>query len=148
MAAEKSRRYRVVHVGTGLTGKEALRAIIDDPALELVGVKVSTPEKAGVDAGRLCGRADVGISATDDLDTVLALTPDCVTYCATAVRRENDAIADIVTYLEAGINVVTISTIPLVYLPAAPPRWRARPSKPRRRKVIRRSMPPAPSRAS
>lgn len=125
MATEKSGRYRVVHVGTGLTGKEALRAIIDDPALELVAVKVSTPEKAGVDAGRLCGRADVGISATDDLDTVLALTPDCVTYCATAVRRENDAIADIVTYLEAGINVVTISTIPMVYPPAAPPQWRA-----------------------
>ncbi|OJZ74477.1 dihydrodipicolinate reductase [Mycobacterium paraffinicum] len=65
------------------------------------------------------------MSATDDLDAVLALRPDCVTYCATAVRRENDAIADIVTYLEAGINVVTISTIPMVYPPAAPPEWRA-----------------------
>lgn len=125
MATENARTYRVVHVGTGLTGKEALRAIIDDPALELVGVKVSTPEKAGVDAGRLCGGADVGIAATDNLDAVLALRPDCVTYCATAVRRENDAIADIVTYLEAGINVVTISTIPMVYPPAAPPQWRA-----------------------
>ncbi len=125
MATEESRRYRVVHVGTGLTGKEALRAVLGDPALELVGVKVSTPEKAGVDAGRLCGEPQVGISATDDLDAVLALRPDCVTYCATAVRRENDAIADIVTYLEAGINVVTISTIPMVYPPAAPPEWRA-----------------------
>lgn len=125
MATEKSGSYRVVHVGTGLTGKEALRAIIDDPALELVGVKVSTPEKDGVDAGRLSGGADVGILATDDLDAVLALTPDCVTYCATAVRRENDAIADIVTYLEAGINVVAISAIPMVYPPAAPPEWRA-----------------------
>ncbi len=67
-----SRTYGVVHVGTGMTGKEALRAVIDDPALELVGVKVSTPEKAGVDAGRLSGGSDVGISATDDLDAVLA----------------------------------------------------------------------------
>ena len=118
-----SRIHRVVHVGTGLTGKEALRAVIDDPALELVGVKVSSPEKAGTDAGRLCGGSDVGISATDDLDAVLALAPDCVLYCATAVRREAEAIADIVTYLEAGINVVTISTIPMVYPPAAPPEW-------------------------
>lgn len=39
--------YRVVHVGTGFTGREALRAVIDDPALELVGVKVSTPDKTG-----------------------------------------------------------------------------------------------------
>ena len=116
---------RVVHVGTGLTGREALRATIDDPALELVGVKVSTPEKAGVDAGRLFGDSDVGIAATDDLDAVLALAPDCILYCATAVRREAEAIADIVTYLEAGINVVTISTIPMVYPAAAPPQWRA-----------------------
>ncbi len=120
-----SRIHRVAHVGTGLTGKEALRAVIDDPALELVGVKVSTPEKAGTDAGRLCGGSDVGISATDDLDAVLALARDCVLYCATAVRREAEAIADIVTYLEAGINVVTISTIPMVYPSAAPPEWRA-----------------------
>ncbi len=124
-ANKRERRYRVVHVGTGLTGREALRAVIDDPALELVGVKVSTPDKVGVDAGRLCGTADVGIGATGDVATVLALEPDCVMYCATAVRREEDAIADIVGYLEAGVNVVTFSTIPMVYPPAAPAEWQA-----------------------
>jgi hypothetical protein len=118
------RRYRVVHVGTGLTGREALRAIIDDPVLQLVGVKVSTRDKVGVDAGRLCGATDVGVTATDDMSTVLELAPDCVAYCATAVRREEDAIADIVAYLEAGINVVTFATIPMVYPPAAPVEWR------------------------
>lgn len=125
MTNDRSRKYRVVHVGTGLTGKQALRAIIDDPGLELVGVKVSTAEKVGVDAGSLCGASDVGVPATDDLDAVLALAPDCVAYCATAVRRENDAVADIVRFLEAGINVVTFATIPMVYPPAAPPEWRA-----------------------
>lgn len=118
-----SRLYRVVHVGTGLTGKEALQATIDDPVLELVGVKVSTGDKVGVDAGRLVGSAEIGIAATDDLDAIIALAPDCVLYCATAVRREADAIADIATYLEAGINVVTISTIPMVYPSAAPAEW-------------------------
>jgi hypothetical protein len=124
LAIERKRRYRVVHVGTGLTGREALRAIIDDPVLELVGVKVSTPEKVGVDAGELCGTADVGVTATGDIAPVLALAPDCVAYCATAVRREEEAIADIATYLEAGINVVTFATIPLVYPAAAPAGWR------------------------
>ncbi|MGV0643731.1 dihydrodipicolinate reductase [Mycolicibacterium sp. XJ2546] len=118
------RRYRVVHVGTGFTGREALRAVINDPALDLVGVKVSTPEKAGLDAGELCGAPSVGVSATDDLATVLALKPDCVTYCATAVRREEEAIADIAAYLDAGINVVTFSLIPMVYPAAAPAEWR------------------------
>jgi len=124
LATEGKRRYRIVHVGTGLTGREALRAIIDDPVLELVGVTVSTPEKVGVDAGQLCGTADVGVSATGDMSAVLALAPDCVAYCATAVRREEEAIADIARYLEAGINVVTFSTIPLVYPAAAPSEWR------------------------
>lgn len=117
-------RYRVVHIGTGLTGREALRATILDPALELVGVHVSTPSKVGTDAGRLCGMADIGVTATGDIAEVLALKPDCVSYCATAVRREDDAIADIAALLESGINVVTISSIPMVYPAAAPQRWR------------------------
>ena len=52
---------RVVHCGTGLTGREALRAIIEDPALELVGQYVSTPEKVGMDAGDLCGLPPTGV---------------------------------------------------------------------------------------
>ncbi|MCV7149975.1 dihydrodipicolinate reductase [Mycobacterium pyrenivorans] len=116
-------RLRVVHAGTGLTGREALGAIIDDPALELVGVAVTTPQKVGVDAGSLCGRDDVGVTATDDVDAVIALRPDCVCYCATAVRREEHAVEDIARYLRSGIDVVTISTIPLIYPPAAPQEW-------------------------
>ncbi len=117
-------KRRVVHVGTGMTGSVALRAIIDDPALELIGLKVSSPTKVGTDAGALCGRRDVGIAATDDLAAVLDAKPDCIAYCATAVRREDEVIADIVGYLEAGINVVTISAIPMVYPKAAPANWR------------------------
>ena len=63
-------KRRVVHVGTGMTGSVALRAIIDDPALDLVGLKVSSPTKVGTDAGQLCGRPDVGIAATDDVAAV------------------------------------------------------------------------------
>ncbi|OBA78975.1 dihydrodipicolinate reductase [Mycobacterium sp. 1164966.3] len=64
------------------------------------------------------------MAATDDISAVLALAPDCVAYCATAVRREDEAIADIACYLEAGINVVTFSIIPMVYPAAAPAEWR------------------------
>ena len=113
-----------MHVGTGMTGSVALRAIIDDPVLDLVGLKVSSPTKVGTDAGQLCGRPNVGVAATDDVAAILEAKPDCVAYCATAVRREDNVIADIVGYLEAGINVVTISAIPMVYPKAAPPNWR------------------------
>lgn len=107
-----------------MTGSVALRAIIDDPALDLIGVKVSSPAKVDTDAGALCGRPDVGIAATDDRAAVFDANPDCIAYCATAVRREDEVIADIVGYLEAGINVVTISAIPMVYPKAAPANWR------------------------
>lgn len=117
-------RRRVVHIGTGMTGSVALRAIIDDPELDLVGVKVSSPGKIGADAGQLCGRPDVGIAATGDVAAVLDAKPDCIAYCATAVRREDEVIADIVGYLEAGFDVVTISAIPMVYPTAAPAKWR------------------------
>ena len=43
---------RVVQWATGTTGRLALRAIIDAPDLELVGVRVYDPTKVGMDAGR------------------------------------------------------------------------------------------------
>lgn len=101
-----------------------MAAIIDDPALDLVGVLVSTREKIGVDAGDLCGRPETGIRAAGDIASLLALKPDCVCYCATAVGREDEAVSDIAAYLRAGIDVVTISVIPLIYPPAAPSQWR------------------------
>ena len=53
---ERTRRtYRVVQWSTGSVGASALRAIIEHPDLELVGVVVSDPAKEGRDAGELCG---------------------------------------------------------------------------------------------
>lgn len=115
----------VVHAGTGLTGREALRGVIDDPDLELVGLLVSGQDKVGRDAGGLCGRGDTGVLAHADFEAVLRQKPDCFTYCSTAVRREEAAYDEIARLLRAGINVVTISTIPMVYPPAAPEKWRA-----------------------
>ncbi|MDT5199086.1 MAG: hypothetical protein QOH34_608 [Mycobacterium sp.] len=116
--------HRVAHGGTGLTGREALRGIINDPDLDLIGVLVTTPDKVGVDVGSLCGLPDVGLRATDDTDAIIAAKPHCFCYCGTAVRREEQAIDDMARLLRAGINVVTISTIPMVYSASAPQSWR------------------------
>src|SRR5919108_4814 len=85
---------RVVHCGTGLTGREALRAIIEDPALELVGQYVSTAAKHGVDAGELCGLPSTGVTATSSLDEVVALGADCLCYAGSTVGRELKAVID------------------------------------------------------
>ncbi len=78
--------YRVAHAGTGLTGREALRGIINDPQLALVGLLVSSSDKAGMDAGTLCALPDTGLTATTDIQTILDSAPDCFCYCPTFVR--------------------------------------------------------------
>ena len=105
---------RVAHVGTGNVGGLALTELITNPAFELTGVCVSTPEKVGRDAGALCGvglDADLqkgrvtGIEAVGDLDALLATKPDCVVYCAMGDTRLPDAMADVMeTWLPASTS--------------------------------------------
>lgn len=95
-------QWRVVQWATGNIGTRALRSILRHPGLELVGVLVHDPAKAGVDAGDLCGEDPVGVVATTDPAAVLALAPDCVVH----MGRVWDA-AEIARLLGAGINVVT-----------------------------------------
>ena len=47
--------YRVIQWGTGNVGTHALRAIIERDDLELVGLRVYSPDKVGKDAGELVG---------------------------------------------------------------------------------------------
>ncbi|MEO6606829.1 MAG: diacylglycerol kinase, partial [Aeromicrobium sp.] len=107
---------RVIHIATGNVGRIALCQLIEDPRFELVGLVVNDPAKIGEDAGKLA-RLDVvtGIVATDDLDAVIALYPDCAVYCALAEVRFFEALADIQKMLSAGINVVSTSPATLVY---------------------------------
>src|SRR5580700_12182796 len=70
--------YRVVQWATGRIGASSLREIIRSPEMELVGVYVHSEAKEGRDAGELCGLAPIGISATRNIDKIIALKPDCV----------------------------------------------------------------------
>ena len=110
------RTYRVVAWRTGNVGRHALAGIDARPDLELVGVWVSNPDKAGKDAGRLAGLGrDLGVLATNDVEEVLALQPDCVVNTAMADHRLFEAIADLERILRAGINVVASGPVFLQY---------------------------------
>ena len=63
---------------------------------------VYDPDKAGVDAGLLCGEKPVGVAATLDPAEVIALRADCVLYMPRVF-----AVDDVVALLESGTNVVT-----------------------------------------
>ena len=79
---------RVVQFSTGNVGQHSLRAIIGRPDLQLVGVHAANPAKVGRDASELCGLTEpTGVLATDDLDALIALEPDCVVYTALGETR-------------------------------------------------------------
>ena len=111
--------HRVIQWATGNVGQLALRGIIEHPELELVGLLVHSPAKAGQDAGELAGVGAVGVKATNDVDEILALNADAVSYMATGDLRPWEAVEDMARILESGKNVVSTSVVPLIYPPAA-----------------------------
>src|SRR5262245_22983163 len=72
--------HRVVQWATGNIGSRSLRAVIEHPDLELVGVYVHSDDKVGRDAGELCGLGATGVLATNVVDDIVSLRPDCVLY--------------------------------------------------------------------
>ena len=73
---------------------------------------MSSDSKAGKDAGELAGLdISTGISATNDLEAILAAKPDCAVYTALADNRLPDALEDYRRILAAGINVVGSSAV-------------------------------------
>jgi hypothetical protein len=112
------KRYRMVLWGTGAVGKPALNCILDRPDFELVGHYVRSPDKAGLDSGALVGRSPVGVTTTQDVESLLSLKPDVLAYFANGVARRPDAAREMARFLENGTNVVTTSLSPIM-APAA-----------------------------
>jgi hypothetical protein len=97
--------YRVVQWNTGNVGKSSLKSIAGNPTLQLVGCYAWSAEKVGRDAGELVGIPPLGIAATNDVDALLGLKPDCVVY--NPMWFDVD---ELVRILTAGVNVVTTAS--------------------------------------
>lgn len=98
-------RYRVIQWATGRLGKVAIRHFANDPTFELVACYVSSPEKAGKDAGEIAEIGPLGIVATNDIDAIVATDADCIYYAPG--RSDVDVICRL---LRSGKNVVTSTT--------------------------------------
>ncbi|MER5885481.1 dihydrodipicolinate reductase [Streptomyces sp. NPDC001941] len=111
--------------GTGNVGRAAIRAVHAHPALKLSAVIVHNPAKVGRDAGELADAgSELGVAATDDIDSVLAAGPRAVVYAASGDVRPDEALADIARALRAGAVVVTPALYPLYDQRNAPPEFR------------------------
>ena len=118
-------KYRVVVWGTGLVGKMVIEEMIDHPRFELVGVGVHAADKVGVDAGELCGKAAVGVRATNDVDELIALKPDALAHYGPTAGFADDNIRLMDAFLRAGIDVVSTAMTPWVWPRSAynPKQW-------------------------
>jgi hypothetical protein len=94
--------YRVVQWATGNIGTKALRGVIEHPAMTLAGVHVHSADKAGKDAGELCGVEPTGVVATTSIDDIVSLGADCVLYMPQGCDFD-----EVCRLLESGANVVT-----------------------------------------
>jgi len=116
---------RVIQWATGGVGRQALRALIEDPAFDLVGLYVHGPEKIGRDAGELAGLPRrTGVRATDDAQALIAREADCVVYTAVGETRIREAVAEIASLLRSGKNVVSTSMMNLIHPGSASARLR------------------------
>ncbi|OBA57572.1 dihydrodipicolinate reductase [Mycobacterium sp. 1100029.7] len=96
-------KLRVIAWGIGTVGTEMVTAIIDHRAdIEIVGARVYSESKDGVDVGTLVGRDPIGVTATTDADTIVALDADCVLY-----TPRNTNVDEVCTLLASGKNVAT-----------------------------------------
>ncbi|MFF2129430.1 dihydrodipicolinate reductase [Streptomyces olivochromogenes] len=95
-------QLRVVQWASGNIGSRALRAVLEHPDLTLAGLYAHTPDKAGRDAGELCGLGPTGVIATHDIDEIVTLGADCVLYMPRACDMD-----EVCRLLASGANIVT-----------------------------------------
>lgn len=103
------RKYRVIQWATGAMGKTCLRAVLDNPQMELTGLFVYSDNKVGVDAGEIAKRDVTGVLATNNVDEILALDADIVIHTPRLqppYAHHNETICKL---LASGKNVISIN---------------------------------------
>ena len=100
---------KVFQWASGNIGRRAARAVLARPNLELIGLHVQTPAKAGQDAGTVLGLDPLGIEATRDIAVVLDSDADVVLHAPLPSmvygQRPEQDLEDFEALLRAGRRV-------------------------------------------
>lgn len=100
---------KVIQWASGAMGKTCLKAVIDHPEHELVGLLVYGDSKAGRDAGDIARRGATGVIATLDKAAMLALEADVVIHAARLDPPFERHDEDILRLLASGKHVVSVN---------------------------------------
>ncbi|WP_368834398.1 hypothetical protein [Mycobacterium intracellulare] len=99
--------YKVIIWGPGEVGGTALRAILKRPEFSVVGCKVYSDAKEGIDVGTLAGREPIGVTATKGAGDLVGVEADCVVHTPMLPFDISDTDDEIVQLLESGKNVIS-----------------------------------------
>lgn len=105
-----SKPYRVVIWGPGFLAGTIVREMAGRPEFEIVGVYCYSQTKDGVDFGDVLGIGPLGVKATRDKQEILALKADCALVCIKDSDDYSQVDDDVVSLLEAGVNVISPTT--------------------------------------
>lgn len=96
-------KLRIAQWATGNIGTHAIKAVVEHPQMELVGLWVHSENKVGRDAGEIAGLGrTLGVKATHSLEDIVALKPDAVLYMPQYMNLD-----EVCRLLETGSNIVT-----------------------------------------
>ncbi len=93
---------RVVQWATGSVGVAAIKAVLEHPELELAGCWVHSKAKAGKDVGEILHTENLGVTATDSVERILAMDVDAVVYAPLLPNAD-----EVCALLRSGKNVVS-----------------------------------------
>ncbi|MGB3734090.1 MAG: hypothetical protein WA964_03980 [Ilumatobacter sp.] len=71
---------RVIQWGSGNVGRSSIATVARRPDMDLVGLLVNSPDKAGRDIGTIGGIDPLGVVATDDVEEIVDLDADVVLH--------------------------------------------------------------------
>jgi 4-hydroxy-tetrahydrodipicolinate reductase len=88
---------------------------VGHPTFELVGVGVHDAAKVGRDVGDLAGVGPIGITATDDLEALVALRPDALVHYGPTAGHADENLRVMGAFLRAGVDVCSTAMTPWVW---------------------------------
>ena len=101
--------YRVIQWGAGNNAQALIRAVHQHPDLELVGCRVWSEEKDGIDVGVLAGIGPIGISATSDAQSLVDTDADVVLFLPAMLPDTTESDREAVELLRSGKSVISLT---------------------------------------
>ncbi len=100
------KKMRVVQYGLGPIGQKATQYLVERPELEIVGAIDIDPQKVGKDLGELAGLPKLGVTITDDVESLLG-KKDVDIVVLTTVSSLEKIKEQITGILQYGVNIVS-----------------------------------------